>query len=331
MSSFINVVGHKNIIQYISSAVTSGKISHAYILNGDRGSGKKLMAKLFAMSLQCQNRKEDGDPCGQCQSCKQAVHGNQPDIIYVTHEKPNSISVDDIRTQVNNDIVIKPYGSPYKVYIIPEADLMTEQAQNALLKTVEEPPEYAVIMLLTENARALLPTVCSRCVMLRLRNTKDQLVKKYLMEQLLVPDYKADVCVAFAQGNMGHAIMLANSEHFNEIKEDVVHLMREINDMQTEQLVEAVKRCMTYKVELNDYLDMIAVWFRDVLIYKATRNVDRVIFADQLRYIKERASRSSYEGIENILDALEKAKSRLDANVNLELTMDLLLQAIKEN
>ena len=178
MSSFINVVGHKNIIQYISSAVTSGKISHAYILNGDRGSGKKLMAKLFAMSLQCQNRKEDGDPCGQCQSCKQAVHGNQPDIIYVTHEKPNSISVDDIRTQVNNDIVIKPYGSPYKVYIIPEADLMTEQAQNALLKTVEEPPEYAVIMLLTENARALLPTVCSRCVMLRLRNTKDQLVKK---------------------------------------------------------------------------------------------------------------------------------------------------------
>ena len=125
--------------------------------------------------------------------------------------------------------------------------------------------------------------------------------------------------------------MLANSEHFNEIKEDVVHLMREINDMQTEQLVEAVKRCMTYKVELNDYLDMIAVWFRDVLIYKATRNVDRVIFADQLRYIKERASRSSYEGIENILDALEKAKSRLDANVNLELTMDLLLQAIKEN
>lgn len=331
MSSFINVVGHKNIIQYISSAVTTGKISHAYILNGDRGSGKKLMAKLFAMSLQCQNRREDGDPCGQCQSCKQAVHGNQPDIVYVTHEKPNSISVDDIRTQVNNDIVIKPYGSPYKIYIIPEADLMTEQAQNALLKTIEEPPEYAVIMLLTENARALLPTVCSRCVMLRLRNTKDQLVKKYLMEQLLVPDYKADVCVAFVQGSIGKAVMLANSEHFNEIKEDVVRLMREIKDMSTEELVEAVKRCMTYKVELSDYLDMIAVWVRDVLMYKATRNVDRVIFADQLKYIKEWASRSSYEGIENILDALEKAKSRLNANVNLELTMDLLLQAIKEN
>lgn len=331
MSSFLSVVGHQNIIQYISSAVTSGKISHAYILNGDRGSGKKLLAKLFAMSLQCEDREEDGDPCGQCKSCKQAVHGNQPDIIYVTHEKPNTISVDDIRTQVNNDIVIKPYSSPYKIYIIPEADLMTEQAQNAILKTIEEPPEYAVIMLLTENARALLPTVCSRCVMLRLRNTKDQLVKKYLMEQLLVPDYKADVCVAFAQGSIGKAVMLANSDHFNEIKEDVIHLMRDINDMQTEDLMAAVKRCTTYKLEMNDYLDMIAIWFRDVLMYKATKNVNRVIFADQLKYIKERANISSYEGIENILDALEKAKARLNANVNFELTMDLLLLAIKEN
>ena len=129
------------------SAVQADAVSHAYILNGERGSGKRLLANLFAMSLQCQNRAEDGEACGKCQSCKQAQSGNQPDIIKVTHEKPNTISVDDIRTQVNNDIVIKPYSSKYKIYIIPEADLMSAQAQNALLKTIEEPPEYAVIML----------------------------------------------------------------------------------------------------------------------------------------------------------------------------------------
>ena len=211
MSSFKDVVGHKNIIKYISSAVQADAVSHAYILNGERGSGKRLLANLFAMSLQCQNREEDGEACGKCQSCKQAQNGNQPDIIKVTHEKPNTISVDDIRTQVNNDIVIKPYSSKYKIYIIPEADLMSAQAQNALLKTIEEPPEYAVIMLLTENAEALLPTIRSRCVMMKLRNIKDQLVKKYLMEQMEIPDYKADVCVAFAQGNMGKAIMLAKA------------------------------------------------------------------------------------------------------------------------
>mgnify|MGYP002737398055 FL=1 len=331
MSSFKDVVGHKNIIKYISSAVQADAVSHAYILNGERGSGKRLLANLFAMSLKCQNRAEDGEACGKCQSCKQVQSGNQPDIIKVTHEKPNTISVDDIRTQVNNDIVIKPYSSKYKIYIIPEADLMSAQAQNALLKTIEEPPEYAVIMLLTENAEALLPTIRSRCVMMKLRNIKDQLVKKYLMEQMEIPDYKADVCVAFAQGNMGKAIMLATSEYFNEIKEEVVHLLRNIDEMNVSELMDAVKKCMTYKMEINDYLDMIAIWYRDVLIYKATKNVDRVVFSDQLRYIKARASKSSYEGIENILDAIEKAKARLKANVNFELTMELLLLTIKEN
>ena len=331
MSGFKDVVGHKNIIKYIQNAVTADAVSHAYILNGERGSGKKLLANLFAMSLQCENRDEDGDACGKCRSCRQAAGGNQPDIIRIMHEKPNTISVDDIRTQVNNDIVIKPYSSKYKIYIIPEADLMSAQAQNALLKTIEEPPEYAVIMLLTENAEALLPTIRSRCVMMKLRNIKDQLVKKYLMEQMEIPDYKADVCVAFAQGNMGKAIMLATSEYFNEIKEEVVHLLRNIDEMNVSELMDAVKKCMTYKMEINDYLDMIAIWYRDVLIYKATKNVDRVVFSDQLRYIKARASKSSYEGIENILDAIEKAKARLKANVNFELTMELLLLTIKEN
>lgn len=331
MSGFKDVVGHKNIIKYIESAVSADAVSHAYILNGERGSGKKMLANLFAMSLQCQNRQEDGDACGKCQSCKQAVSGNHPDIIRVTHEKPNTISVDDIREQVNNDIVIKSYSSKYKIYIIPEADLMTVQAQNALLKTIEEPPEYAVIMLLTENAETLLPTIRSRCVMMKLRNIKDQLVKKYLMEQMEIPDYKADVCVAFAQGNMGKAIMLATSDHFNEIKEEAVHLLKNIDEMDVSELMEAVKKCMTYKLEINDYLDIIAIWYRDVLIYKATKSVDRVVFSDQLRYIRERASKSSYEGIENILDGIEKAKSRIKANVNFELTMELLLLTIKEN
>ena len=331
MSSFKDVVGHKNIIKYIQNAVNAGAVSHAYILNGERGSGKKLLANLFAMSLQCQDRDEDGDACGKCQSCRQALSGNQPDIIRVTHEKPNTISVDDIREQVNDDIVIRPYSSKYKVYIIADADLMSVQAQNALLKTIEEPPQYAVIMLLTENAETLLPTIRSRCVMMKLRNIKDQLVKKYLMEQMEVPDYKADVCVAFAQGNMGKAIMLANSEYFNEIKEEAVHLLRNIDEMNVPDLMEAVKRCMTYKLEINDYLDIIAIWYRDVLIYKATKSVDRVVFSDQMKYLKERASKSSYEGIENILDAIEKAKARMKANVNFELTMELLLLTIKEN
>ena len=329
MGSFKDVVGHKNIIEYIQNAVNANKVSHAYILNGERGSGKKMLATLFAETLLCE--EQGSSPCNKCHSCKQTDSGNHPDVIWVQHEKPNTISVDDIRTQLNNDIEIKPYQGPYKIYIVPEADLMTTQAQNALLKTLEEPPEYAVIMLLTENAEVLLPTIRSRCVMMKLRNIKDQLIKKYLMEQMEIPDYKADVCVAFAQGNMGRAIMLATSEHFNEIKEEAVHLLREINDMDVDALEAAVKRVVSYKMNITDYLDVISVWYRDVLIYKATKNVDQVVFSDQLRFIKDRASKSSYEGIENILDGIEKAKARLKANVNFELTIELLLLTIKEN
>lgn len=329
MGSFKDVVGHKDILKYISSAVENNRVSHAYILNGERGSGKKMLANLFAMTLLCETG--DNEPCGKCHSCKQAESGNHPDIIRVTHEKPNSISVDDIRTQVNNTVDIKPYQGPYKVYIIPQADMMTPQAQNAILKTIEEPPSYAVFLLLTENAETLLPTINSRCVMLKLRNIKDTLIKKYLMENLEIPDYKADMCTAFAQGNMGRAIMLANSDHFNEIREEAVQLLKHINEMELNEIVAAVKNISVYKLEITDYLDIVMIWYRDVLLYKATKEIDKVVFKDQLQSIKEQARKSSYEGIELILESLEKAKARLKANVNFDLVMELLFLTIKEN
>lgn len=329
MGSFKDVVGHKDIINYIRNAVTENKVSHAYILNGERGSGKKMLANLFATTLLCE--KQGPDPCNACHSCHQAESGNHPDIIRVTHEKPNTISVDDIRRQVNEDIQIKPYQGPYKIYIIAEADLMTVQAQNALLKTIEEPPAYVVIFLLTENAEALLPTITSRCVMLKLRNIKDTLIRKYLMETMHVPDYKADMCTAFAQGNMGRAIMLASSDHFNEIREEAVQLLKYINEMDISEVTKAIKKIGTYKLEINDYLDIIMIWYRDVLLYKATKDMDKVVFKDQISYIQERAKKSSYEGIELILESLEKAKARLKANVNFDLVMELLLLTIKEN
>lgn len=329
MSGFKDVVGHKDIIQYMKNAIDQKKLSHAYIVNGQRGSGKKLLSRLFAMTLQCESGQNE--PCGTCKSCVQTKNGNQPDIITVKHEKPMTISVDEIREQINGDIMIKPYSSPYKIYIIPEADLMTVQAQNALLKTLEEPPEYAVIFLLTENADALLATIRSRCVMLKLRNIKDKLVKKYLMEQLQVPDYQADLCAAFAQGNIGRAAMLAKSEYFNEIKEDAIQLMKYIDEMELHEIVGAIKQINKYKLEVTDYLDILTIWYRDVLLYKATKDVEGLVFSDQLKFIKQKASKSSYEGIEKILSAIETAKSRIKANVNFDLLMELLLLTIKEN
>ena len=151
------------------------------------------------------------------------------------------------------------------------------------------------------------------------------------MEKLEVPDYKAEVCTAFAQGNLGRAIMLCNSEHFNEIREEAIHLLKYIHEMELHEVIDAVSRATKFKLEITDYLDVIMIWYRDILLYKATKDIDKVVFKDEINYIKEQAVKSSYEGIELILESLEKAKTRLKANVNFELAMELLFLTIKEN
>ncbi|MCM1104427.1 MAG: DNA polymerase III subunit delta [Clostridium sp.] len=335
MISFQDIIGQEQIKEHLHTALTRNQISHAYVICGERSSGKEYIARLFAMALQCEKRTDGAEdtpiPCNECHSCKQALTDNQPDIIRVQHEKPNTIGVEDIRTQINQDIVIKPYSSPYKVYIINEGEKMTPQAQNALLKTLEEPPAYAVILILTTNMDAMLPTILSRCVSLHMKPAPDNEIRKYLMEQLQVPDYKADVCVAFARGNVGKAKALATSEEFDNIKADAVSLLKYIGEMDMSETVEAIKKISEYKFNIDDYLDIIAVWYRDVLLFKATSDANHLIFKEEIQYIRKVADKSSYEGIEYIIKAVESAKARLKANVNFELTMELLLLAIKEN
>ena len=329
MAGFQDIVGQEQLKAHLQGALETQKVSHAYIINGEKSSGKEFIARIFATALQCE--QGDIEPCGQWHSCRQALSGNQPDIIYVSHEKPNTISVDDIRTQVNNDVAIKPYSSRYKVYIINEAEKMTPQAQNAILKTLEEPPEYAVILLLVSNVNTLLPTILSRCVLLNMKPVRDALVKKYLMEEMQVPDYKADVCVAFARGNVGKAKALASSEEFENVKSEALALLKYLQEMEIPEIVTAVKKAGEYKLEVNDYLDILAIWYRDVLLFKATADVNHLVFREEIQTIRKVAGRSSYEGIENVIRSLDKAKRRLDANVNFDLAMELLFLEMKEN
>ena len=329
MAGFSEIVGHEQIIEHLQNAIEADKVSHAYILNGPDKAGKMMIAKAFAQTLQCE--KGGIEPCMECHSCKQAMSGNQPDIIYVRHEKSNTISVDDIRTQINNDIVVKPYSSKRKIYIVDEAEKMNQQAQNALLKTIEEPPAYAVLLLLTTNADTFLPTILSRCVRLNLKAVRDEEIKDFLMKKHQLPDYQADVCVAFAQGNVGKAIQLASSDSFNELKTAALQLLKRLDDIELYEMTEAVKQISEYKLEINDYFDLMMIWYRDILYFKATNDVNRLVFKDEVYDIKKQAAKSSYQGIETIIEALEKAKLRLNANVNFDLVIELLLLTIKEN
>lgn len=329
MPGFQEIVGHEEVIQHLQNAIRLGKVSHAYILSGEKGSGKKLLANTFAMALQCE--KKGADPCQECRSCKKAMSRNHPDIIYITHEKPNSIGIEDIRTQLIEDVMIKPYCSSYKIYIIDEAEKLTLQAQNALLKTIEEPPAYAVILLLTSNMETFLPTITSRCVKLNLRPVQESMVKDYLMEKMHLPDYQAQMDAAFSQGNIGKARQMAESDEFNLMTEQALRILKKSNELELYEMVEMIKELSEEKQNIDEYLDLFAMWFRDVLFFKATKEVDGLMFKDQLNHIKERARKSSYEGIEKIIDAIGTAKERLHANVNFDLVMELLFLTIREN
>lgn len=328
MADFHNIIGHEQMIEHFKSAIQMKKVSHAYIIQGDYDSGKKMLANAFAKTLQCE--KKGSDPCNQCQSCLQADSKNQPDIIYVTHEKPNSIGIDDVRKQINHTIQIKPYSSEYKIYIVDEVEKMTMEAQNAILKTIEEPPAYAILILLTTNVGKLLPTILSRCVVLNIKPVSSDKIKEHLLS-LGVEQKQAEFCTAFAMGNVGKAVRAATSDEFQEIKNDCISLLKYVKDMEIDELINAMKALSKYKLQIYDYLDFMLMWYRDVLILKATGNANELIYKEEYSVLNERGKKSSYEGIQKIIEEIEKAKVRLRANVNFDLTMELLLLTMKEN
>lgn len=327
MFSFSEIVGHEQIKEHMQAAIRDKKPFHAYLFQGEEGVGKEALARTFAAGLQCQSESTD-KPCKECVSCRQMESGNQPDVIWVTREKA-SLGVDEIRQQLCNTMDIKPFSSPYKIYLVPEAEKMTEAAQNALLKTIEEPPEYGIVILMTSNISALLPTIQSRCLTMEFRPLSTAVVESYVKEHCQVPDYQARASAAFAQGNLGKAMRYAKSEDFIERKDHIISLLRHVEQMDLSEMLAVIKDLGTRKDEVRDYIDLMVLWYRDVLLFKATKDINQLLFQDEASYISREASHRSYEKIEEILQAFEKAKVRLRANVNFDITMELMLLTLK--
>ena len=324
---FNDILGNDMIKEHFQKAIENHKVSHAYILTGEAGTGRKSIANAFSMALLCE--KGGKEPCMVCHSCKQVLSGNHPDLINVKHEKPNSIGVDDIREQINDTIMIRPYSSYYKVYIVDEAEKMTVQAQNALLKTIEEPPSYAIIILITTNQEAFLPTILSRCVQLKLKPLKDFTVKSYLVEQLGVAEKEAEICAAFARGSLGKAIHLASSDEFKELYLKVMVLVKNVEKMDIVDLLDKIREIKEQNFEMNEVLDLLQLWYRDVLMFKVTKDMNLLIFKDEYKTINGMGQKVGYDGLEKILEAIETCRTRLNANVNMELAMELLLLTMK--
>ena len=328
MGRFIDIIGNEQISQHFQQAIDSGRVSHCYVLSGEEGLGKRMMADAFAQTLLCEER-EGGDPCGHCHSCVQFESGNHPDVIYPGHEKPGSFGVDDVRSGIIQDIQLRPYSSAYKIYIVEEAEKLTPAAQNALLKTLEEPPAYGIIMLLTTNAESLLETIRSRSMVLTMKPVEKEAFYQAL-KKAGADESRLDEVYRFAQGNIGKGLKLAASEDFSELVDLMMRLLRDAGQMSFAELLACIARLEEYRLSIKDCFGLMRLWYRDVLVYKATRDPNLLIFSQDVFAISKIAQVSSYSGIEQVLEAIDKASRRLDANVNFPLTMELLWVTIRE-
>lgn len=328
MKLFRDIIGHKTIKEHLQQGIRNHQVSHAYIFEGDDGIGKRTMSFAFAAALQC---KEGGtEPCGRCLSCLQMESGNQPDVVWVTHEK-SIISVGDVRESICAPIAIKPYAGPYKIFLVDEAEKMNEQAQNALLKTLEEPPEYGVIILLTNNREAFLPTILSRAVVLNFLPVPDSELVPFLMKEAGIPDYRARLAAAYAGGSPGKALACAASEEFQERKDLVAGLMQNLPDMDEERMASMAKSLAARKDDLGEILELMRVWFRDLLYRKVSGKKAELMFSQEESTLSSQAERITYEGIRKLQEELEELIAKRKANVTPEPAVWLMLVHMKES
>ena len=327
-----DIAGQTVALTHLKNALKKDQISQAYMLIGEPGMGKKTIAESFAESILCEERKPgEYEHCGKCRSCHQVETGNHPDCIFVTHEKSNLISVDEIREQLVSDVEIKPYQGSKKVYIVPDAEMMNEQAQNALLKTLEEPPEYAVIILMVANADLMLPTLLSRSIKLPLAPLPDQVIEEKLIKDYYIQKYRTSSIVKFARGNLGRAIEMSENDDFIEDKNTASDIMKKVVKTESYQWKDWIDELSKDKVRLPFFLGLFMDWYRDILMAKSGAGRERLMFADEESVITEEAGEYDYEGLKYCIEAIEDAQAKVRANVKLSLVLENLFNTLSLN
>ena len=323
MHSFENVYGHEIITDSLKKILAKNTAAHAYIFDGVSGIGKSLLSEIFARGLQCEQKIK---PCNECISCRATFASNHPDIIYVK-AKGASIGVDDVREQINATVHIKPYQYKYKIFIVEKADKMTAQAQNALLKTLEEPPSYAVFLLHSQSVYNFLPTIISRCVILKLKPLALKQVRDYLKGKAY--DEKESLAAASASGgSIGKALMLLADEGFKQERAEISAILNILPDSNLWDILLLAKKLEKFKDNKDSLLNFMHLWFRDALLQKSVDgfvNEDHIMQPDLISLTGEFGAKMSLKNLLSGIEAIINAAVHLKANGNYLLTMEVML------
>lgn len=325
---FNKIIGHIDVIEYFKRTIKSKNISHSYLLEGGHGIGKRLLAKTFAKTLFCE-KEGVTEPCHKCTSCLMMETGNNPDYFEVISTKA-SIGVDDIREQVVEKMEIKPYRSRYKIFIIPEADRMTIQAQNALLKTIEEPPNYGIVILLAENPGKIISTVHSRCARIRVLPLSIYSLEQYIESQYDLNEQQTSLYANFSNGSIGQAKHMIEDGDFWGLRQESIEYMMKLEKANLIDLYDMAEQLNKDRENLPQVLDFWMIWYRDMLMIKTFKTEEHIFYKDFKNQLLDRSKELSYNKINNNFYEVIRAKKRLSKNINAMLIIENLLLELKE-
>lgn len=313
--------GHKNIVNILENTVAGNKISNAYLFVGDDGIGKRFMAEYFAMMVNCKSKVYK--PCFKCGSCIKMSSKNHPDT-FVIEPDGNSIKVETIRDFVIKEMNIKPYQSYKKIFIIDDAHKMTAAAQNALLKTLEEPPLYGLFILTAPKREELLPTIVSRCNVVRFTKESVENIKNYLVFEHNIDKEKASVLAVIADGNFKEADKLSNEEYIR-LRIELIDIINEIIGSSIFSVLDKYTYFETNKDKIDDIIKMMMLYFRDIFIYKNTGDPAGIKNVDMVEKVKNLSVRLTNFRLNNIINRIEQFNANLKLNVNYQLAVENLL------
>ena len=290
---FNKIIGNEEIQNLLKQAIKNNRTSHSYLFVGTEGIGKKQIAKEFAKALLCLNNDKY---CNTCKSCIEFDDNNNPDFVILEPDE-NSIKIEQIR-EIQRKVVEKPIISNQKVYIIDNSDKMTTEAQNCLLKTLEEPQEYVVIILIASNENNILATVKSRCTKLFFENISDDDIQKYLKEKIGDVQFEKSM-IKLSEGSIGRCIQIAQKKDVLYEFEDIIKNIENMDKLQ-------ILSCSKYFSDNKDDINLILNYMY-ILIFENIKNTSK-----KINYI-------------NAMEKVQKAKEKLLRSNNFDMTIDNML------
>lgn len=317
---FSQIIGHEIQIKSLKNAIGKGSISHSYLFEGEEGLGKKKVALAFSKTLLCKGEKEE--PCNICSSCIKFDTDNHPDFKMIVPEK-GLIKKEEIENLIKSASTA-PFQGRRKVFIIDDSHAMNIEGMNGLLKTLEEPPEFMNIILVTSISNRLLPTILSRCQRIRFYPVENFKIVNLLGKNNLLDSDKSRFIADFTKGSVGRSIEISSSDDFFKKRDEVIMMINDILKGDKTKALSSINFFNTNKDDIEEIFDIMLYWFRDVLIFKEVGKTDLIINKDKIELLSRQSS-IDFNKINDIMDRIEKTRVNIKNNVNFTLSMETML------